>query len=69
MKILCDRAALLEAVSVVSSVVPSKTTKPILQNVLLRADSDGISLFATDLEMCRTELYSRCSFRVTQAPC
>jgi DNA polymerase-3 subunit beta len=51
MKILCDRAALLEAVSVVSSVVPSKTTKPILQNVLLRADKDGISLFATDLEM------------------
>ena len=51
MKILCDRAALLEAVSVVSSVVPTKTTKPILQNVLLRADDDGISLFATDLEM------------------
>ena len=51
MKILCDRAALLEAVSVVSSVVPSKTTKPILQNVLLRADKEGISLFATDLEM------------------
>lgn len=42
---------MLEAVSVVSSVVPSKTTKPILQNVLLRADDDGISLFATDLEM------------------
>jgi DNA polymerase III subunit beta len=51
MKILCDRAALLEAVSVVSSVVPTKTTKPILQNLLLRADGDGISLFATDLEM------------------
>ncbi|MEZ6036892.1 MAG: DNA polymerase III subunit beta [Planctomycetota bacterium] len=51
MKILCDRAALLEAVSVVSSVVPTKTTKPILQNVLLNASEDGISLFATDLEM------------------
>ena len=51
MKILCDRAALLEAVSVVSSVVPSKTTKPILQNVLLRAGDEGISMFATDLEM------------------
>ena len=51
MKILCDRTALLEAVSVVSSVVPSKTTKPILQNVLLRAGKEGISLFATDLEM------------------
>ena len=42
---------MLEAVSVVSSVVPSKTTKPILQNVQLRADKEGISLFATDLEM------------------
>ena len=51
MKILCDRTALLEAVSVVSSVVPSKTTKPILQNVLLRAGKGGSPLFATDLEM------------------
>ena len=51
MKVLCDRTALLEADSVVSSVVPAKTTKPILQNVLLRADDDGITLFATDLEM------------------
>ena len=51
MKVLCDRTALLEAVSVVSSVIPSKTTKPILQNVLLRASKDGISMFATDLEM------------------
>ena len=42
---------MLEAVSVVSSAVPSKTTKPILQNVLLRADKDGMTLFATDLEM------------------
>ena len=42
---------MLEAVSVVSSVVPTKTTKPILQNVLLRASDEGISLFATDLEM------------------
>lgn len=51
MKILCDRNALQEAVTVVSSVVPVKTTKPVLQNLLLRADGDGITLFATDLEM------------------
>ena len=51
MKILCDRNALQEAVTVVSSVVPVKTTKPILQNLLVRADADGITLFATDLEM------------------
>lgn len=51
MKILCDRTALLEAATVVSSVVPAKTTKAILQNFLVRADGDGIRLFATDLEM------------------
>ncbi|HEX5052600.1 MAG TPA: DNA polymerase III subunit beta [Planctomycetota bacterium] len=51
MKILCDRMALQEAVNVVSTVVPVKTTKPILQNLLMRADGDGITLFATDLEM------------------
>lgn len=51
MKILCDRTALQEAVNVVSSVVPAKTTKPILYNFRVQADSDGITLFATDLEM------------------
>jgi DNA polymerase-3 subunit beta len=59
MKILCDRTALQEAVNVVSSVVPVKTTKPILQNLLVRAGDDGITLFATDLEMAaRVELDS-----------
>lgn len=51
MKILCERARLQEAFAIVSSVVPVKTTKQILQNVLLTADEDGITLFATDLEM------------------
>jgi DNA polymerase III subunit beta len=59
MKILCDRVALQEAVNVVSSVVPVKTTKPILQNFLVRTTDDGITLFATDLEMAaRVELDS-----------
>ncbi len=51
MKILCDRTQLQEAFAVVGSVVPTKTTKPILHNVLLTADEGSISLFATDLEM------------------
>jgi DNA polymerase-3 subunit beta len=51
MKILCDRTQLQEAFAIVSSVVPAKTTKQILQNVLLTADDNGITLFATDLEM------------------
>lgn len=59
MKILCDRTALQEAVNVVSSVVPVKTPKPILQNLLVRAEGDSITLFATDLEMAaRVELDS-----------
>jgi len=51
MKILCDRTALLEAVNVVSSVVPPKSPKQILQNILVRADGERLVLFATDLEM------------------
>jgi DNA polymerase-3 subunit beta len=51
MKILCDRTQLQEAFGVVGSVVPAKTTKPILQNILLTAGDGEIQLFATDLEM------------------
>lgn len=51
MKILCDRTQLQEAFAIVVSVVPPKTTRPILQNVLLRASEGGITLFATDLEL------------------
>jgi DNA polymerase-3 subunit beta len=51
MKILCDRTQLQEAFAIVGSVVPAKTTKPILQNVQLTADDDGVTVFATDLEM------------------
>lgn len=51
MKILCDRQQLQEAFSIVSGIAPLKTPKPIIQNVLLRAENDSLSLFATDLEM------------------
>jgi DNA polymerase III subunit beta len=51
MKILCDRSQLQEAFGVVGSVVPVKTTKPVLQNVLLTAEDGQLTLFATDLEM------------------
>ena len=51
MKILCDRALLQETFGIIGSVVPTKAAKPILQSVLVTADDDGISLFATDLEI------------------
>ena len=51
MKILCDRHQLQEAFSVVGGIPPLKTTKSVIQNVLLTATQDGVTCFATDLEM------------------
>src|SRR5688572_5307958 len=51
MKILCDRHQLNEAFNVVAGIAPLKSPKPIVQNVLLRADDEGLTLMATDFEM------------------
>lgn len=51
MKITCNRNALLAAFSAVSGVVPSRSPKPILQNVKLTVDNGSAELSATDLEV------------------
>jgi DNA polymerase-3 subunit beta len=52
MKALCSRQDLLDAFGMVSSVVPARSPKPILQSVKLDADPDaGSTLLATDLEV------------------
>src|SRR5215218_2030753 len=52
MKALCNREGLLAAFGMVSGVVPSRSPKPILQNVKLIADpEEGSVLMATDLEV------------------
>ncbi|MEM6622695.1 MAG: DNA polymerase III subunit beta [Pseudomonadota bacterium] len=51
MKVTIERAALLKAMSRAQGVVERKNTIPILANVLLHADGDGISLRATDLDI------------------
>ncbi|MEZ5966609.1 MAG: DNA polymerase III subunit beta [Planctomycetota bacterium] len=51
MRLLCDRQELTEAFSVVAGIAPQKSTKPVLQNVKLRADDAGLTMFATDLQM------------------
>ena len=57
MKIQFEREAMSRAFQTVASVVPSRTSKPILQNVKLEATSDGVTLMATDLELgIRSEL-------------
>ncbi len=51
MKISCDREQLLQAFQTVASVAPTRSPKPILQNVKLEVTEDGAELSATDLEV------------------
>jgi len=53
MKFQCNRAALHEAVQLASSIVPSRTPKPILQCARINADADSkvVTVTATDGEI------------------
>ena len=51
MKVLCDREKLREGLAVVNNVIPSKSTKPVLENVCLVATDDALELVGTDLEV------------------
>jgi DNA polymerase-3 subunit beta len=51
MKIRCNRAKFWEAFQTVAPVVPTRSPKPILQNVKLDVSDDGVVVSATDLEM------------------
>lgn len=52
MKITCNREPLLQAFQAVAAVAPSRSPKPILQNVKLEVSEDGSATFmATDLEV------------------
>ncbi|MGL4324195.1 MAG: DNA polymerase III subunit beta [Beijerinckiaceae bacterium] len=51
MRVTVERAALLKALGHVHRVVERRTTIPILSNVLMRADDNGLRLKATDLDL------------------
>lgn len=51
MKVICNRGALLEALTVTGSVVAARTPKPVLQCVKLSAADDRLTIAATDLEV------------------
>lgn len=52
MKFTCSRVSLAEALSLVSSVIPTRSAKPVLQNVQIRGNSDStITLSGTDLDI------------------
>jgi len=51
MKFTISKAALQDLLSVVVSAVPAKSTLPILSNVLIEADKEGLTFVATDLDI------------------
>ncbi len=51
MKVTCERDALLTAFQTASAVVPSRSPKPILQNIKFEVADGGAILLATDLEV------------------
>ena len=51
MKIICRKSNLVKGVSIVSKAVPSKTTMPILECILIDATTDIIKLTANDMEL------------------
>ncbi len=51
MKIICEKNELLKAVNTVMKAVPSKTTMPILECVLIDASSSEIKFTANDMEL------------------
>ena len=51
MKATIERATLLRCLSHVQSVVERRNTIPILSNVLIEAEGDGLKVMATDLDL------------------
>lgn len=51
MKVTIERSTLVKALGHVQSVVERRNTIPILGNVLIQADGDGLTLTATDLDI------------------
>ena len=51
MRIICKKSNLVKGVSIVSKAVPSKTTMPILECILIDVTTDVIKLTANDMEL------------------
>lgn len=51
MKIICNKEILLNAINTVLKAVPSKTTTPILECILLKTNDSEFKMMATDLEL------------------
>ena len=59
MKVKFNRAALQEALGLVTSIIPSRTPKPILQCLRVTTENGAVRLSATDLEVGITVLINQ----------
>lgn len=55
MKIKIDKKDLITLLSKTQNIVEKRNTMPILINILLKAEKDGLQVFATDLEVSLTD--------------
>ena len=51
MKFTVEKKEIAEALSLVASVAEKRQSIPVLSNILLKAEKDGLTLVATDLEI------------------
>ncbi len=51
MKIITNKLSLLNGINIVQKAVPSKTTLPILEGILLEAKNGKLKITGTDLEI------------------
>ena len=51
MKLICSKANLVKSVSIVMKAVPSKTTMPILECILIDASAGEIKFTSNDMEL------------------
>lgn len=59
MKVICSQADLLKGVQSVQSIISTKTTLPILANILIETHKDKLKCAATDLEVgIKTEIHT-----------
>ena len=63
MKFTIPREALLKPLQLVTGVVERRQTLPVLANLLIQADAQGLSLTGTDLEV---EMIARCAVPIEQ---
>ena len=51
MKIICSKAELMKSINIVMKAVPSKTTMPILECILMDATTNQIKFTTNDMEL------------------